>query len=374
MKDKDIIKAEFSGNGGYLRFYERYLTDIEQAGLEHKAICPFHDDTNPSLCIDHENGLFYCFGCGAKGDIFNFYARKHGTNGNGNFKKVVEGIAKDFGIQLEHNKNGEQKARKISKIYDYKNEAGKVVHQTVRYEPKSFSQQQPDGYGRWIKNLKGVETVLYNLPEVLKANRVIVVEGEKDADNLKMLGKQAKTEFIPTTSPMGAKKWRPHYNHYLKGKDVVLLPDNDPQGKEHMAQVAFSLYGTAASIKIVELPGLPEKTDVTDFIGSPDDWDSRDEIAAKLLQLIENAPLYEPPTKSALDNIQHAASNSQGQVCIEATPIYRHTDIGNGERFADQHRQNVRYCHPSKKWYIYDGKRWKQDNTGHVNQLGINYL
>ena len=42
------------------------------------------------------------------------------------------------------------------------------------------------------------------------------------------------------------------------------------------------------------------------------------------------------------------------------------TDMGNGERFARDHRENVRYCHPWKKWLVWDTCRWKPDNAGDI--------
>lgn len=52
------------------------ITDIaKKYGLKvrrEKAICPFHDDKNPSLSLSNEKGVFYCFGCRSKGDIITF--------------------------------------------------------------------------------------------------------------------------------------------------------------------------------------------------------------------------------------------------------------------------------------------------------------
>lgn len=52
------------------------ITDIaKNYGLKVKgnmAICPFHKDTNPSLSLSNEKGVFNCFGCHAKGDIVTF--------------------------------------------------------------------------------------------------------------------------------------------------------------------------------------------------------------------------------------------------------------------------------------------------------------
>jgi putative DNA primase/helicase len=48
-------------------------------------------------------------------------------------------------------------------------------------------------------------------------------------------------------------------------------------------------------------------------------------------------------------------------------PTSRHcTDVGNAERFADQHGGDVRYCHPWGKWLVWDGQRWAFDNCGEV--------
>jgi DNA primase len=49
----------------------RYL-DMRQAGREHKALCPFHNDRHPSLSVSREKGVFHCWSCGAKGDVYDF--------------------------------------------------------------------------------------------------------------------------------------------------------------------------------------------------------------------------------------------------------------------------------------------------------------
>jgi len=47
----------------------------------------------------------------------------------------------------------------------------------------------------------------------------------------------------------------------------------------------------------------------------------------------------------------------------------RLTDLGNAERFVDDHGERVRYCAPWRKWLVYDGKRWRRDDTGEVERL-----
>jgi putative DNA primase/helicase len=49
----------------------------------------------------------------------------------------------------------------------------------------------------------------------------------------------------------------------------------------------------------------------------------------------------------------------------------RLTDVGNAERLVDQHGENVRYCHPWKKWLVWDGTRWRDDDTGQVPRWAV---
>ncbi len=252
--DNEEIKAYFAGN--WTGFYSQFLELHNGNGDEYKAICPFHDDSDPSLSVNNKTGQYHCFGCDASGDAFSFYGELKGIS---SFDGQVRGIAADFNIM---GSNGKKKSGpgRIVKTYDYMNEEGAILYQAVRMEPKDFRQRQPDGNGGWTWSVKNVDKVLYRLPELLQADQVIVVEGEKDVDNIFTLG------MVATTNVGGAGKWQSSYSETLRGKDVVILPDNDEPGRKHADKVAEALRGIAKSIKIIELPGLPEKGDVSDWI------------------------------------------------------------------------------------------------------------
>jgi hypothetical protein len=88
--------------------------------------------------------------------------------------------------------------------------------------PKDFLQTHWNGSGWFYGAPKGPK-IPYRLPELLEAEHdtVLVVEGEKDADNLAALG------LLATTSIGGAEKWTPDLNQYFEDRDVYILPDND---------------------------------------------------------------------------------------------------------------------------------------------------
>ncbi len=121
----------------------------------------------------------------------------------------------------------------------------------------------------------------YRLPQLLRAETVFVVEGEKDVATLESLN------LVATCNPGGSGKWLPSYNVHFKEKRVIILPDNDEPGRSHALDVAQHLYGVAATIKVIELPGLPIKGDVSD-------WILAGGTAEKLATLVKDAPQWEP--------------------------------------------------------------------------------
>lgn len=153
-------------------------------------------------------------------------------------------------------------AKRIVATYDYTGADGTLIYQVVRYEPKSFAQRRPDGAGGWAWNLTGVTRVLYNWPAVEAAitvgRKVFLVEGEKDAETLRDLGLTA------TTNAGGAAKWDTRYSEILNRGTVIILPDNDGPGRTHARIVADQL----ADCIVIELPGLPPKGDVTDWVNA----------------------------------------------------------------------------------------------------------
>jgi len=136
----------------------------------------------------------------------------------------------------------------ISATYDYTDETGQLLYQVVRTDPKAFYQRRPDGTGGWL-NKKSDRQVLYRLVEVLQSPIIFVVEGEKDVEKLREYG------FAATTNAGGANSpWLPEYTEVLRGREVILVPDNDPPGWRRVSIIAKALFGQAARIRVFDLP------------------------------------------------------------------------------------------------------------------------
>ncbi len=155
---------------------------------------------------------------------------------------------------------------RVVAAYPYHDEAGDLLFEVVRLEPKTFRQRRPDGLGGFTWKLNGVRHVPYHLPEILEAlahdRTVYIAEGEKDVDRLWALG-------IPATcNSGGAGKWRDDFAVFFEGADVVILPDNDDAGRDHADKVARSLQSVASRVRVLALPDLPRKGDVSDWLAA----------------------------------------------------------------------------------------------------------
>jgi 5S rRNA maturation endonuclease (ribonuclease M5) len=165
--------------------------------------------------------------------------------------------------------------RRIVAEYNYTDEAGELLYQVVRFEPKDFRPRFPDRAGGWIWK-KHPRQVLYRLPEVLESSIVFVVEGERDVETLRSHG------FVATTNAGGARApWLPGFTESLRGREVIIIPDNDPPGWKRAAVIARALLGTASRIRVIDLPR--EHKDITDWFRS---GHSDCELIAMLLEAV----------------------------------------------------------------------------------------
>lgn len=226
---------------------------VPRRGGKYSMRCPLHDDKNPSFSVNEDEGVWNCHAQCGGGDVITLLAKLDGTS-------VADALKRYVPREEAPGATSPPPAVKpvIERIYSYTDENGVELFQCVRMKPKTFRQRhQKPGEG-WIWSLEGVRRVIYRLPEVLKAERAWIVEGEKDADNLRELG------YCATCNPMGAGKWLDSYSEDLKDKDIVLCGDNDTPGQKHMEEVLQSVSTRAKTVRKITLPG--DFKDVSDYI------------------------------------------------------------------------------------------------------------
>lgn len=74
---------------------------LEKAGISLKARCPFHNEKTPSFFVSPARQSFYCFGCGAKGDIFTFVEQMEGLD----FRGALSLLAEKAGVEINHQRS-----------------------------------------------------------------------------------------------------------------------------------------------------------------------------------------------------------------------------------------------------------------------------
>jgi hypothetical protein len=144
--------------------------------------------------------------------------------------------------------------------YPYLSAKGQLLFEVVRRP------QVPRGPKRFLVKSHATSAqkgYVYRLPELLAApvdETVFWVEGEKDVETLRARG------LVAVTTALGAYSFDSAVAHHFRGRRVVILPDNDQPGRMYARSVAAALQGVAASVYTVELPGLAEKGDVSDWL------------------------------------------------------------------------------------------------------------
>jgi hypothetical protein len=234
--------------------------------------------THGSVSVQLEKGLWYDFEKNCGGGVLDLIEREMGLTGRAAFKWMRDqGIIADDAVH-----ETSDRSQKPVATYDYVDESEGLLFQVCRYHPKRFLQRRPKGNG-WVWSVRGARQVPYRLPDIVEAiankHPIFIVEGEKDADNLWGIGVPA------TCNAGGANKWKPELNAHFRDADVVVLPDRDVSGWDHAQNVAQQLADVGARVRVLLLPDLPEKGDVSD-------WLEAGGIADELNRLAEQTQLW----------------------------------------------------------------------------------
>jgi hypothetical protein len=277
---------------------------LRWSGKEWHCRCPAHHDRRPSLTlrVNGDHLLVKCHGPGCS------------------FREIQTALSARAGKRLyfgpwngERDRNRLRRQRRERKlmiecVYPYCDESGEILFEVCRGRDqegkRQFWQRVPDSTmpGGYRLTLDGTRRVLFNLPDLHanaqllpeKRRTVVIVEGEKDSLNLSEIG------VLATTTSGGAGKAHLTDLRILHGRRIAVIPDHDPinergrrPGWDHAMALCDLLYGKVISLKVVTL-GLPEGSDVTDWLtGLPASMTAAERKAA-LADLVRKTPEYNP--------------------------------------------------------------------------------
>ncbi len=345
----------------YEAYYRSQGIELHGSGPERTARCPFHDDRRDSLGVNVETGLYVCYACGARGDVFTFHMARYSVD----FSRAKEELARFAGIVVDPATRGangvykkpavapapprdekpepppipedevmryhvqllgyarsmrfleEQKGLSVDTIREYKlgydgdrivipiRDAAGAVRNLRRYHPNRKPKMLPyrEGYG---------EARFFPI-EALEGDEIVIVEGEWDC----MLARQA-LKINAVTQTGGAGTWKAEWNGLFTGKKVTICYDHDDAGREGARKVAEALAPVAAEVRVVQLPVEDEGEDLSDWIlrygGTREAWD----------ELVAAAEVVERPELPTIDVPEgdrpkiDAGSNNLAQLAQQA--------------------------------------------------------
>lgn len=330
------------------------------------ARCPCHDDHEASLhaTIGPDGGIrFTCFTCGAgnlmvaeamgkkPSDVMcdamtgeDLRSRSPMEKRKREPKKIYPSGKWEIGKTTRMiGKKGAEVPYLLTEIYDFTDREGRVVMQKARYEhlredgkkDKYFSFRSIGTDGKWYATPGIYADLLYGLHGLEEAKKsgqtVYIVEGEKDALNLRKLG------YCAVSSAYGGGKgkdlngkWRPDYTEQLRGSGtVIVIPDNDASG-ERMAQwVCAKIKDAVKEVRILRLADSLNEEDLAKYAkGDFTDWANlrraggvgRTQACAEFDALSAAAPVWSPDNvrkfeekKSLSDHMEEQGTPIGGQ-------------------------------------------------------------
>jgi putative DNA primase/helicase len=263
---------------------------------------------------------------------------------------AIEWLRSEIGIDIQP---GNKASPRIVATYDYRNEQGELLFQVVRFDPKDFRQRRSDGNGGWIWSVRGIRQIPYRLPELVAAppgTEVFITEGEKDADRTASLGLLATCNAggaakRKADGKPGKPKWRPELNPFFGGLCPIIICDNDDAGRDHAHAVAANL---AARVRILELPGLPPKGDVSDWLAAGGTREELERLAAA-------APDFQPEPNSNIPEIE-TKPRPESALVIDTGAPYTTAKLFLNRFFTEDEKRTLH--HHRGAFYRWDGSAY----------------
>ncbi len=213
--------------------------------------CPFHEDKNPSMGLHNNYQKFKCFSCGRAGDCIELYQELFDMDR----KTAIRDLSDRLNINHSFKEN-------IETEYVYNNMHGEKYMKVVRLKnKKGFPLYKWNGV-KWVIG-RPDKLVPYKLDQLSNASKnelVWIVEGEKDVESLNSLGIKA------TTNSGGGGNFHDDLIPYFENKNIIICSDNDIKGELHKYIVAEKIFNVSKNIRILDIPELEDKEDISDWI------------------------------------------------------------------------------------------------------------
>jgi putative DNA primase/helicase len=306
-------------------------------------------DSLEILLNGEKAGLWTDRATGDGGDTFALIAAHYGINVQSNFPRVLELAAELLGRTRSA---PVRKARKEAPVddlgpatakWDYLDAAGHLIAVVYRYDPPGRKKEFRPWDAKRRKPAPPEPRPMYNQPGIAVADQVVLVEGEKCAQALVDAGICATTAMHGANAPVEKTDWSP-----LAGKAVLIWPDKDKPGWSYAEAASQAILTAGATSCHILFPPHDK----------PDAWDAADaqhegfDVAGLIvhgprMQMHLIADECEPATGSDIE-LEESAWGTEDALALSFTRRYH---------------QDWRYVAAWGKWLVWDGQRWRSEET-----------
>ncbi|WP_375138143.1 MULTISPECIES: hypothetical protein [Wolbachia] len=219
-------------------------------------------DRGKSLVVEtrgEKAGLWHDFATGEGGDILNLW---WDVTSQTKFLDTIEDIEKWLGRSTSQ-PNKLEYLNKSETYWDYHDENNQIIAKIYRYDDAAGKKRYSCFDVKNSSDTAPNPRPLYNIPGIIKSDKIVFVEGEKCAESLIDKGITATTAMFGANAPIDKTDWTP-----LKGKHITIWPDNDSSGQKYAENVAKKLLDIGvASLSILKIPqDKPKGWDTADCI------------------------------------------------------------------------------------------------------------
>ena len=312
-------------------------------------------------------GLWTDRSSGEGGDVFSVIAGHHGIDVRGDFARVLE-IAADLvgrsaSMPVKSSRQAKQEAPtddlgKATAKWDYLDAAGKLIAVVYRYDPPGGKKEFRPWDAKRRKLAPPDPRPLYNQPGMVSAQQVILVEGEKCAQALIGAGICASTAMHGANAPVDKTDWSP-----LAGKAVLIWPDKDKPGWAYADTASQAILIAGAVSCAILYP--PEDR--------PDGWDAADALVDgfDVAEFIAHGPRMQMqlPVDAPAENPADAPDAEDAPNAPPARQAIWGSEDALALSFTKRYRHDWRYVAAWGKWLMWDGQRWRTEDTLGANDL-----
>jgi len=284
------------------------------------------------------------------GDLFDLIAAHHHLDAHADFPMVLEIAAGLSGSALVKLPRKSRRQAPVDDLgpatakWDYCDADGKLLAVVYRYDPPGRNKEFRPWDAKRRKMAPPEPRPLYNQPGIAQSSQVILVEGEKCAQALIDMGICATTAMHGANAPVDKTDWTP-----LAGRQVLIWPDRDKPGWEYADRASQALLMAGAASCHILYP--PED--------APDGWDAADAKVEgfDITGFIAHGPRLQ---------MQLAEEYSLAEIAGRDGPTEESvwgTEDALALSFTRRYHQDWRYVAAWGKWMVWDGQRWRTEDT-----------